>query len=110
MKFNVPGVLHQEEHLTADDEAAKVKEEALKRFIGALSRLCVVAGSAVHCGEDKKQNADPYGADSENQEGMGRADDLDVESVGRVPPVVERGRGDHGDAAPCGDEGTQRRP
>jgi len=29
VQFDVPGVLHEEEHLTADDEAADVEEEEL---------------------------------------------------------------------------------
>ncbi len=39
---------------------------------------------------------------------MGWADDLDVESVGVVPPVVKGGSHEHGDPAPPGEEDTER--
>ena len=45
--------------------------------------------------------------DAEHEHGVGRATDLDVEAIGVVPPVIERGRGEHGDAAPGGEKGTE---
>ncbi len=39
---------------------------------------------------------------------MRRADDLDVETVRVVPPVVEWGGGEHGDAAPGCKKGSER--
>ena len=39
-------------------------------------------------------------ADAQGQHHMGRTQDLDIESVGVVPPVVERSGGEHRDRAP----------
>src|SRR5229473_1928167 len=39
---------------------------------------------------------------------MRRTDDLHVEPVGSMPPIVERRRGEHGDAAPRRNERAQR--
>jgi hypothetical protein len=38
---------------------------------------------------------------------VGRRDDLDVEAIGVVPPVVEGCGGEHGDAAPGDEESTE---
>jgi len=104
MEVDVPGVLEEEEHLAADDEAADIEEDALEGFEGVLVGVCLVGCGAVHGGDGEEEDADGDGSEAEDEEGVGRADDFYVEAVGGVPPVVERGGGDHGDAAPCGDE------
>ena len=43
-----------------------------------------------------------------DQQDVRRAQNLHIEPVGVVPPVVERRRSDHGDAAPRRDERPQR--
>ena len=47
-----------------------------------------------------------HGAKAEDQQGVGWTDDLDVETIGRVPPVVKGRRGKRGNAAPGCDEGA----
>ncbi len=47
-------------------------------------------------------------AKTEDQQGVGRADDLDVETVGVMPPVVKGSRHEHGDASPAGEEDAER--
>ena len=68
----------------------------------------VVARGAVHGGHDEEEQPISTREDAEHEQGVGRADDLDVEAVGGVPPVVEGGGGEHGDAAPGGEEGAER--
>ena len=67
-----------------------------------------VVGGAVHRGEDEEHHADRDGADAEDQQRVRRTDDLDVEAVGVVPPVVEGRGGEHRDASPGGEEDAER--
>ena len=46
--------------------------------------------------------------DAGGEDHVRRAEDLHVQAVGVVPPVVEGRGGDHGDSAPGGDERAQR--
>src|SRR5690348_14131996 len=39
---------------------------------------------------------------------MGRADDLNIQAESVVPPVIERGGGEHGESTPERDESSQR--
>src|ERR1700722_7615511 len=105
--MDVPGDFKEEEHLSADDEGADIEEEALEGFEGVFAGLGVLSGGTVHGGEGEEENAAGAGSHAEDEQSVGRADDLDVEAVGGVPPVVEGAGGDHGDAAPCGDEGAE---
>src|SRR5262249_52430673 len=66
------------------------------------------AFGAVHLAKDQNERADVDGYHSGGEHHVGRAKDLDVEAVGVVPPIVEGCGGEHGDAAPGGDEGAER--
>src|SRR3984957_979535 len=61
-------------------------------------------GGAVHSSEDKKHDPGGDASQTENQQRVGRADNLDVEAVGVVPPVIEGSGGKHGNASPAGKE------
>ena len=58
--------------------------------------------------EHHEHAAEDDGDHPEREHHVRRAHDLDVEPVGVVPPVVERGRGDHHERAPDRDPGAQR--
>ena len=103
MEHDVPGVFHAEEHGEDEHESEDIHHEPLERR----GRWRAIRGVTVHAGEDEQQRADFDGEDAEHEERVGRGDDLDVEAVGVVPPVIERRGGEHGDAAPCCDEGAE---
>jgi hypothetical protein len=63
---------------------------------------------AIHVAEDQDQRAQMHRHDASGEHHVRRAENLDVEAVGVMPPVVEGRRGKHGDAAPGGDEGAER--
>ena len=91
------------QHREADqDHAADVQIQSLAG--GARS----TPSRAVHVAQDQDQRAQLHRDDSGGQHHVRRAEDLDVEPVGVVPPVVERRRGQHRDAAPGGDERAER--
>ena len=91
-----------DEHEGQDQEhRAHIEEETVEL------RLQLARG-AVHVAEDQHERADPHRDDPQEKHGMGRADDLDIQPIGVVPPVVERGGGQHGEAAPGADERAQR--
>ena len=64
--------------------------------------------SAIHLPEDQDQRAGVYGQNAGGQHHVGRAENLDVEAIGGVPPVIERRRCDHGDPAPRRKKSAQR--
>ena len=100
----VPGVLLQKEHLARDGEAPNVKEERLKKPEAGGVGL----GGAVHRGEDEEQDSERNGPETEDQQGVRWADNLDVETVSVVPPVVKGSSHEHGDASPPGEEDAER--
>src|SRR5271167_2660094 len=54
----------------------------------------------VHRGDDKEKRAKANGPDAKHEHGVRRRYNLDVKTVGIVPPVVEGRRCEHGDASP----------
>ena len=107
---NVPGVLQEEEHLAGDREAAGVEKKTLQdlSWCGGVIRGAPPLPARFIAARMRKRTSDGDGADAEDEQRMGRADDLDVEAVGGVPPVVEGGGGEHRDAAPARDEDAER--
>ena len=73
------------------------------------AEMPAIAGRAVLPGERHQHRAALNGADAGREQHVRRADDLHVEAVGVVPPVVERRRGDHRERAPDADPRAERR-
>ena len=63
---------------------------------------------AIHGRGDQYHRADLHRDHSNREHNMRRAQDLDVEPVSVMPPVVEGRRGDHDEAAPRADESPER--
>ncbi len=62
----------------------------------------------VRPGHGEQHGAELNGDHAGGQNHVRRRDDLDVQAVGVVPPVVEGGRGDHGEGAPDRHPGAER--
>jgi len=65
-------------------------------------------GSAVLERKHHKEGAELDGPDAERQDHVWGRQHLDVETVCVVPPVIERGRGDHCEGAPDAHPGAER--
>ena len=104
MQLHVPGVLLQKEHLAHDRQASDIKKKQLQPLEGG----CIVFGGTIHGRQDEEHDAGRNTAQTEDEQRMRRADNLDVEAVSVMPPVIERSRGEHGDASPAGEENAQR--
>ena len=63
---------------------------------------------AAELSHEQQQRADADHQHAEDQQHVGRAENLYVEAVSVVPPVVEGRGGDHGHAAPGTDECAER--
>src|SRR5882757_1290207 len=93
MQLYVPRVLLHKEHLAHDRQAPYVNQKHLQPF--EPSRIIV--GGTVHGGEDKEHHPSRNSAKTQNEQSVRRADDLDVQAVRVMPPVIKRSRGEHRD-------------
>ncbi len=105
VQCDVPRVLLQKEHLPGDGQAAQVEQQPLQRSEVALTLLC----GAVHRGKNQKEDTQADATNAEDQQCVRRADDLHIQPVGRMPPVVEGRRCNHRNPAPSCKEHAQRR-
>ena len=71
-------------------------------------RRAQAVARAVHEREQQHDGAELDAEEAGGQHHVRRADDLDVEAVRVVPPVVERRGDEHRDAAPGRDERAER--
>src|SRR5579863_4618270 len=94
-------LFHKGTDHAAKKEGADIKEKPIETAAEG-------AGGAVHGGEGEDERVEADGEEAEDENDVGRAADFHVEAVGVVPPVVEGGGDDHGDASPGGDEGSER--
>ena len=93
--------LHLQHHQADQDHPADIQEQSLEM-------LPHDAVGAIHVAQNQDERSQVHRQNSGGQQHVRRADDLDVEAVGIVPPVVERRRSDHGDAAPGRQKRAQR--
>ena len=93
-------VLREQRGELKNQEPGGVQEQALED--GSRVRRPVLAG------QHHQHRADTDAVDAEGEHQVGRAQYLHVESVGVVPPVVQRCRHDHRQRAPDADPGAER--
>ena len=93
------GELHDEDAAQREKDAADVNKKPIAQGVVG----------AILIRQPEQQRAEIDAQHPETEEGMRRADDLDIETVGIVPPVVERRRREHGDRAPHYDPRAERR-
>ncbi len=104
VQLHVPGVFHAEEHGEHHHQPKEVEHQPLQRPPG----VGASAARAVHLRDNQQQRAHLHGEDAQHQQRMRWADDLYIEAISVVPPVVEGRRGNHGHSAPRRQEGAQR--
>src|SRR5260370_29115496 len=92
----------QDEQGGAEDLDAAEEEQQPIEFLAISSR------SAIHMSANQQHRAETDHQFASSQNRMRQADDLYVESVGVMPPVVERCRGEHRNSAPGCYETTKR--
>ena len=76
------------------------------RIQSSLRRRAALA--RIHGAGDQNDRAELNGQHASIEHHVRRAEDLDVQAVGVVPPVIEGRGSQHGGAAPGGDEGAER--
>src|SRR5712692_2925505 len=92
----------QDEQGGAEDLDAAQKEQQPIEF------LAIRSGSAIHMSAYQQHRAETDHRFARRQNRMRQADNLYVESVSVMPPVVEGRRGEHRNSAPGGNKATQR--
>ncbi len=73
-----------------------------------MPRVSRSSPSLIHRRHDEEDDAYGDAANAKNKQRVRRRNDLDVQAVGVVPPVVEGRRGEHRDAAPGRNKGAER--
>src|ERR1700735_770970 len=87
--------------MKSEQHAAEIKIHAEEVF-------SLRAFRAIHSAGKQEQRADAHSQDSDSENHVRRADDLDVESKGVVPPSAEGARGDHPYPPPASHERAER--
>src|SRR2546422_96466 len=98
-------VLHPHRHPVEEDDPRCVGIQQLEG--AARPRRSRFACGAVLQRHYHQQGAELDADEAEGEQRVRRADDLDVQPIGVVPPIVERGGGDHRDRAPDADPGAE---
>src|SRR5215475_1981972 len=101
MQASIPRVLHSEKYGENQHQTAEIEQQPLQLLEEG-------AVSTVHRRVEQEKRTDLDRQDSNVQQGLGRADDFYLQTVGTVPPVVKRRGGEHYHSSPCGKEGPQR--
>lgn len=90
-------VFHEHRHHHDEHDAAAVQKQVHRSGAHKASR-------AVHVPGDQHDGAEQDSVHSEEKQNVRWTDDLDVQPVSVVPPVVKRSGGEHHNSAPRGNE------